>query len=93
MTEQKPMIVGGWGPIQPATPEVQDLCNKVLPQIEKMVAMSLHDVRALRFRHQIVAGSNYRILAKSGEHYLSVFLFVPLYFVPELTGAEFLPTA
>ncbi|KAJ8366221.1 hypothetical protein AAFF_G00365220 [Aldrovandia affinis] len=89
MTEE----FGGWGPIQPATPEVQDLCNKVLPQIVKKVAVNLQDVRALKFR-QIVEGQNFRILAKSGEHYLSVYLYVPLDLnVPELTGAEFLPTA
>ncbi|KAJ8366226.1 hypothetical protein AAFF_G00365270 [Aldrovandia affinis] len=88
---------GGWGPILPATPEVQDLCNKLLPQIEKKVDTNLKDLTALKYRLQSLGGGqDYRILAKSVDHYLliniGVIKVLPTPPVAELIGAEFLPT-
>ena len=60
-------VPGGWSPIPPnppntATPEIQELVNKLKPQIEEKLNMDLGACQALYYYSQVVAGVNYLIL-------------------------------
>ncbi|XP_051552402.1 cystatin-A5-like [Myxocyprinus asiaticus] len=53
---------GGWSPVEPATPEVQQICDKVKPQVEVLVpGADVNVFSAVSFAYQIVAGMNYVI--------------------------------
>ncbi|KAJ8366227.1 hypothetical protein AAFF_G00365280 [Aldrovandia affinis] len=83
---------GGWGPIQTATPKVQELCNKVILQIEEKLALNISCINALQYIEQAVSGDKYRILAQSCDHYLLINIRVPFHGAePELGEAVLIP--
>ncbi|XP_045198071.2 cystatin-A-like [Mercenaria mercenaria] len=58
-TEGKDVILGGWGEETEATPEVQEICDKVKEQVQTTTGGTFTMYKALKYRSQIVAGTNY----------------------------------
>ncbi|KAJ8410239.1 hypothetical protein AAFF_G00202200 [Aldrovandia affinis] len=86
-----------WGPIHPATPVVQGLCDMELPEINKKLGTNFKVVTALKFREQTwtllpVPAKNYKILAKAQDDYMVVVIDLRILKKPDLKEAEFLPT-
>ncbi|XP_053397947.1 leukocyte cysteine proteinase inhibitor 1-like [Mercenaria mercenaria] len=51
---------GAWTGEENATPEVQEICDKVKDQVGKMTGVDSFEMyNALKYRSQIVAGTNY----------------------------------
>lgn len=53
------MLCGGTGPVKEATEDVQQVCDQIKDQAEKFLEKSLTQFRALSYRPQTVAGTNY----------------------------------
>ena len=70
---------GGLGEAQPANDDIQKLVNKVKPQL------ALHapdheskDLKAISFKSQVVAGTNYFIKVNAGDQHLHLKIHEPL---------------
>ncbi|TRY67612.1 hypothetical protein TCAL_02728 [Tigriopus californicus] len=61
------MICGGMGTPTPATPEIQEVCDKVKPHIEEKMGQKLDTFEAKSFTSQVVAGSNYFVKIHVGD--------------------------
>ena len=67
MMPKSKVAVGGWSPVLPDPPlpasaEIQDLVNQVLPELQKKLSMNFSVAQALNVCSQVVAGFNYLIL-------------------------------
>ncbi|XP_035980695.1 cystatin-A5 [Fundulus heteroclitus] len=58
---------GGWSEIKPATDEVQGICSVMKSNVEDITKTSYRKFRAIIFRDQIVAGTNYLARVYTGE--------------------------
>ncbi|XP_065906893.1 cystatin-B-like [Dysidea avara] len=61
------MSVGGRTPEQPATAEIQELADKVRPQVEGQLGRSPSLYKAISYSTQVVAGMNYFIKIQIGD--------------------------
>lgn len=52
---------GGYGKVDPATEEVQQICNEVKTQAEAKAGQTFDQFQAISYRQQVVAGMNYLI--------------------------------
>lgn len=55
------MMPGGLSETKPATPEVQDIVNEVKPQFESRENRTYGIFKAIVYKTQVVAGTNYFI--------------------------------
>ncbi|XP_075054356.1 cystatin-A-like [Mixophyes fleayi] len=68
-----PIVVGGVGDVQPATPEVQKLCNEVKAEIETKEGKKFSTFKAISFKYQSVRGGKYYVKVHVGhDEYLHV---------------------
>ncbi|XP_047424813.1 cystatin-A-like [Mugil cephalus] len=76
MTE---VILGGWSETEPATEEIQRICDEVKGQVEERTSTKYGIFRALQYRSQVVKGRNYVIKIHAGGFtYLHVMVFEAL---------------
>ncbi|XP_006036742.1 leukocyte cysteine proteinase inhibitor 1 [Alligator sinensis] len=71
---------GGLTPTEPATPEVQKIADQVKSQLEAKTDKTYTVFKAIIYRTQLVAGTNYFIKVQVGENdyvHLRVFLSLP----------------
>nr|XP_035949583.1 cystatin-A [Halichoerus grypus] len=74
------MIPGGLTEAKPATPEIQEIVNKVKPQLEEKQNESYQEFEAVEYKTQVVAGINYYIKVRVGDNsyiHMKVFKSLP----------------
>ncbi|XP_051005836.1 cystatin-A-like [Acomys russatus] len=70
------MIPGGLSEARPATPEIQEIADKVKPQLEEETNEKFEKYEATEYKSQVVAGVNYYIKVDvGGGRYLHVKVF------------------
>ncbi|XP_065511672.1 cystatin-A-like [Caloenas nicobarica] len=68
--------LGGLSETKPATPEVQEIVDKVKPQFESRVNKTCEIFKAISYRTQVVAGTNYFIKVQdSDDNYVHLRVF------------------
>ncbi|XP_072469921.1 cystatin-A-like [Notamacropus eugenii] len=73
------MMPGGVGEIQPATPEIQKIVDKVKPQFEEKSNRKYDCLEAVEYRSQMVAGTVYFVKVHFGcDQYAHLKIFEPL---------------
>ncbi|KAJ8333283.1 hypothetical protein SKAU_G00421790 [Synaphobranchus kaupii] len=76
-----PLLCGGAGPPQDATPEVQDICDEMKPQAEDKAGKKFDDFNAKSFTSQVVQGTNFFIKVHvGGDDYVHLRVYRPLPF-------------
>uniref|UniRef100_A0A2K6F925 Cystatin domain-containing protein n=1 Tax=Propithecus coquereli TaxID=379532 RepID=A0A2K6F925_PROCO len=55
------MIPGGLTEARPATPEIQEIADKVKPQLEEKTNETYEEFEATEYKSQVVAGTNFYI--------------------------------
>uniref|UniRef100_A0A8B9TIX3 Cystatin domain-containing protein n=1 Tax=Anas platyrhynchos TaxID=8839 RepID=A0A8B9TIX3_ANAPL len=74
------MVPGGLSETQPATPEVQHIADQVKPEFERREHKRYDTFRAIVYRTQVVAGTNYFIkvqISDTSYAHLVVFQALP----------------
>nr|XP_045006992.1 cystatin-B-like [Jaculus jaculus] len=61
------MLKGGWSDTKPATAEIQEIADKVKSQLEKKENRKFSVFKAVSYRSQVVAGTNYFIKVDVGD--------------------------
>ncbi|XP_006870873.1 PREDICTED: cystatin-B [Chrysochloris asiatica] len=61
------MMCGGLSTSQPATPEIQEIADKVKAQLEEKENKKFDVFKAVSFKKQVVAGLNYFIKVHVGD--------------------------
>ncbi|XP_072182668.1 cystatin-A [Excalfactoria chinensis] len=86
------MMTGGFSDPKPATPEVQHLADQVKAQLESRENKTYSTFKAIIYRLQVVAGTNYLIKIQNGNNdyiHLKIFQALPHENqVPILTGYQ-----
>ncbi|EHB00959.1 Cystatin-A [Heterocephalus glaber] len=73
------MIPGGLSEARPATPEIQEIADKVKPQLEEKTNQSYQEFKAEEYKSQVVAGINYYIKIRVDNGcYIHIKVFLPL---------------
>ncbi|KAL2805009.1 cystatin-A [Daubentonia madagascariensis] len=73
------MIPGGLTDAKPATPEIQEIANKVKSQLEEKTNETYEEFEAIEYKTQVVAGINYYIKVQvDGNHYVHIKVFQSL---------------
>ncbi|XP_066472205.1 cystatin-B-like [Tiliqua scincoides] len=73
------MLVGGTSEAKPATPDIQELADLVKPQIEQKENKSYPTFKAVEYKTQVVAGTNYFIKVDVGQgEYMHLRVLQPL---------------
>ncbi|XP_004443952.1 PREDICTED: stefin-C-like [Ceratotherium simum simum] len=74
------MVCGGFTNTQPAMPEIQAIADQVKPQLEEKEKKKFPIFKAVEFRSQVVAGTNYLIKVQVGDDdyvHIQVFKSLP----------------
>ncbi|XP_075936998.1 cystatin-B-like [Anarhichas minor] len=72
-------LLGGYGETKAADKETQIICDQVKPEVEKETGKIYLEFKAVKYRFQVVAGSNYVIKVQvGGEDYIHLSLFQEL---------------
>ncbi|XP_051266571.1 cystatin-B-like isoform X1 [Dicentrarchus labrax] len=67
---------GGWSETMEATEDIQKICDQVKPLVEQKTNKIYMEFRAVEYRSQIVAGTNFLIKVHvGGEKYIHLFVF------------------
>ncbi|XP_003795127.1 cystatin-A [Otolemur garnettii] len=85
------MMPGGLTEAKPATAEIQEIANKIKPQLEKRTNETYAEFEAVLYRTQVVAGINYFIKIRVDDDcyvHVKVFRSLP-YQNQELTLTDF----
>ncbi|KAL1788293.1 cystatin-A [Sigmodon hispidus] len=61
------MMPGGLTEARSATPEIQEIADKVRPQLEEKTNEKYEKFEAIQYKTQVVAGINYFIKVKVGN--------------------------
>ncbi|XP_006162422.1 cystatin-A [Tupaia chinensis] len=70
------MMPGGLSEVKPATPEIQEMINKVKSQIEEETNEKFEEFEAEEYKTQVVAGINYFVKIKvGGSRYIHAKIF------------------
>ncbi|XP_058379397.1 stefin-C-like [Diceros bicornis minor] len=73
------MVCGGFTNTRPATPEIQAIADQVKPQLEEKEKKKFSIFKAVEFRSQVVAGTNYLIKVQVGDDdYVHIQVFASL---------------
>ncbi|GCC45422.1 hypothetical protein chiPu_0029308 [Chiloscyllium punctatum] len=59
--EPSQCVLGGFGTVQAVSEEIQDLAQKVKPQVESKLNCKLGIFHAISYRSQVVSGMNYTL--------------------------------
>ncbi|KAM7444171.1 hypothetical protein ABFA07_007214 [Porites harrisoni] len=62
----KDVVPGELGPLKPADAEVQKICDQVKPQAEEMAGQVFQEFKAISYKTQVVAETNYFIKVHVG---------------------------
>ena len=74
--ESEEMLAGGLTEPRPATPEIQEIANKVKPQLEEKTKKTYEKFEAVEYKSQVVAGINYYIKVHvGGNSYVHIIVF------------------
>ncbi|XP_012635692.1 cystatin-A-like [Microcebus murinus] len=74
------MIVGGLSDAKPATAEIQEIADKVKPQLEEKTNETYEEFEAIEYKSQVVAGTNFYIKVHvGGDHYVHLKVFEGLF--------------
>ncbi|NP_001395794.1 stefin A2-like 3 [Rattus norvegicus] len=66
MDKGTPRIKGGLSEARPATAEIQEIADKVRPQLEEKTNEKYEKFEAVQYKVQVVAGNNYFIKVDVG---------------------------
>ncbi|XP_060226315.1 cystatin-A-like [Meriones unguiculatus] len=70
------MIRGGLSEAKPATPEIQEIVDKIKPQLEEQTNEKYETFKAVEYKSQVVAGINHFIKVDvGGGRYIHVRAF------------------
>ncbi|XP_008841157.1 cystatin-A [Nannospalax galili] len=73
------MVPGGLSKAKPATPEIQEMANKVKAQVEEQTNQTYEEYKAVEYKTQVVAGINYFIkMCVAGDQYIHLKIFIGL---------------
>ncbi|XP_058920411.1 cystatin-A [Kogia breviceps] len=73
------MLCGAFCEDQPATPEIQQIANKMKPVVEKKTHEIYKEFEAVEYKTQVVAGTNYWIKIRVGDdRYIHIKVFESL---------------
>ncbi|XP_004606734.1 cystatin-A [Sorex araneus] len=73
------MIPGGLTEAKPATPEIQEIAEKVKSQLEEKTNETYEEFEAVEYKTQVVAGVNYYIKIRVSEDvYIHIKVFKSL---------------
>ncbi|XP_021045470.1 stefin-2-like [Mus pahari] len=71
------MMLGGLSEARPATPEIQEIANKVRPLLEEKTNEKYEKFEAVEYKSQVVQGQNYFIKMDVGHgQFLHIKLFI-----------------
>ncbi|XP_063081406.1 cystatin-A-like [Cavia porcellus] len=77
--EEPERVVGGLSEAKPATPEIQEIADKIKPQLEEKTNESYQEFTAIEYKTQVVAGTNYFIKIQiGGQVCVHIKVFKPL---------------
>jgi cystatin-A/B len=78
-SSQGPRIAGGIGQSKPATPEVQSMVDSLKSQVSSHLGgKNLHSFKAVSYKTQVVAGTNYFVKVDAGDEHLHLRILKPL---------------
>ncbi|MEE6518981.1 hypothetical protein FKM82_030351 [Ascaphus truei] len=60
------MSTGGIGSVEPADQAIQDICDKIKPQVEEKDGRNFGKFKAVKYASQVVAGTNLFIKVNEG---------------------------
>ncbi|XP_028656287.1 cystatin-B-like [Erpetoichthys calabaricus] len=70
------MLCGGTSAAKTADAEVQKICDEVKPQVESQTNRTFHIFKAVQYKSQVVAGTNYFIKVHvGGVEYIHLRIF------------------
>ncbi|XP_075448983.1 cystatin-A-like [Ascaphus truei] len=73
------MSTGGIGSVEPADQAIQDICDKIKPQVIKMDGRNFGKFKAVKYASQVVAGINYFVKVDvGGNEFLHLRIFEDL---------------
>ncbi|KAI5134894.1 cystatin-A [Manis pentadactyla] len=73
------MMPGGLTDARPATPEIQKIADEVKPQLESKTNRTYEEFKAVEYKTQVVAGTNYYIKVQVGDNsYIHIKVFKSL---------------
>ncbi|XP_004436564.1 PREDICTED: cystatin-A isoform X2 [Ceratotherium simum simum] len=74
------MMPGGLTEARPATPDIQEIANEVKSQLEAKTNQTYEEFKAVEYKTQVVAGTNYYIKVQVGDNnyiHLKIFKSLP----------------
>ncbi|XP_046574785.1 cystatin-B-like [Haliotis rubra] len=71
-------VCGGASEVKTATESQQKLCDEVKSDLESKASRTFTTYRAISYRSQVVAGTNYFIKVDVGDEHYHLRIFVPL---------------
>uniref|UniRef100_A0A3Q3AA75 Cystatin-B n=1 Tax=Kryptolebias marmoratus TaxID=37003 RepID=A0A3Q3AA75_KRYMA len=81
--------VGGWSETNPATEEIQKICDQVKVQVEERTGNTFKEFKVIVYRSQVVKGMNYLMKVRVGENqYFHIQVYVSLSKNVQLTGLQ-----
>ncbi|XP_014685097.3 cystatin-A [Equus asinus] len=73
-------MTGGLTEARRATPEIQEIADRVKPQLEEKTNQTYEEFKAVEYKTQVVAGTNYYIKVQVGDNnyiHLKIFKSLP----------------
>ena len=71
-------VCGGLNTASDATPEVQELVDSLSHEIKAQTGAEFPHLKAVSYRTQVVAGTNYFVKVNAGDEHLHVRIHKPL---------------
>ena len=79
------MSLGGFSDAKTPDKNVKALCNEVKLKVEKALGLSFSEFDAIRYKSQVVNGTNYKIKIQVGnKKFIHIKVHVPLNGKPQL---------
>ncbi|XP_013391799.1 stefin-C-like [Lingula anatina] len=71
-------VPGGASEVKDADADIQKIVDGVKAELEGKVGKNFTECKAISYRSQVVAGTNYFVKVQVGDEYIHVRIFVPL---------------